>query len=435
MKKSRFRIKGLRWFLLCFFVIVMLFNYIDRSSLSIALSLISRDFHINKAAAGVLSSAFFWSYTLMQVPGGWLVQKFKPRKVVTASLLGWGVVQALTAVATSFNIFIWFRLFLGIFEGPVQVGMNNSTLRWLRSDERGRGSTIIDSGGPLGSAIGSILVTGLIVWLGTWRAAFIFLGCVTLLIGVLAWVFIRNSPSEHPHITDEEAAYLEEGVSHEIEVEKSDEAGRPAHGSGVFRSFSPWMLLVAFAAYDAVQYGLLTWAPYYISESRGVSFGLTGVASMFVYLGGFAGEMVVGQVADRWRRSGASVDRVMRTLFVIAGIGVTVCTLLVNVVSGVVVAIALLTVANFFTRFGGLYWSVPQLLVHRDHVAVLSGAMNFAGNAAGIAIPIVVGLIAQATGSFHAVFVLFAACGVLMAAASVVIRYSRKRAAEPVPAA
>lgn len=421
--QKKFSVRGLRWWMLLFFVLVMLFNYIDRASLSIALSLITSDFGINEAAAGILSSAFFWSYTLMQIPGGMLVKKFKPRKTVSIAIIGWGIVQALTAVASSLNVFVIFRVLLGIFESPVQNGMNTATLTWLRKDERGRGSTIIDSGGPLGSAIGSILVTGLIVWLGTWRAAFIFLGAITLLIGVLAWSFIRNSPSDHPWITPDEANYLDEAIAEEVEQEKTVSEAQTVASKPALTRLAPWMLLIAFAAYDAVQYGLLTWAPYYISKSLGISFGITGVASMFVYLGGFAGEMVVGQLSDHWLKRGGTPNKVMRTLFVLAGIGVTVCTLLVNVVASVVVAIVLLTIANFFTRWGGLYWSVPQQIVHRAEVPTLSAAMNFAGNAAGIAIPIIVGFIASATGSFTGVFILFGVCGIIMALSSAILNY------------
>jgi len=426
MRTSGFKVKRLRWWMLCFFVVIMLFNYIDRSSLSIALALISRDFGLSTSLAGVLSSAFFWSYTFMQIPGGWLTQKYKPRAVITTALVGWGISQALTAVAASFNVFIWCRLLLGIFEGPVQVGMNTSTLRWLSKNERGRGSTIIDSGGPLGSAIGSIVVTGLIVWLGTWRAAFIFMGALTLLVGLLAWLFIRNNPSQHPLITSDEADYLEAGIAQEEAIENSEETLAKATWGSVFSRLSPWMLLIAFCMYDAVQYGLLTWVPFYIAQSRHVSFAITGVASMVVYLGGFAGEMVVGQISDRWLQTGASPNKVLRTLFVTAGVGVTLCMLFVNVVADVSVAVALLTIANFFTRWGGLYWSVPQRLVRRNQVAVLSGAMNFAGNVAGIAIPIVVGFIADVTGSFTGAFIMFAVCGILMALSSAMIQYFRK---------
>lgn len=200
--KSKFKVKGLRWFMFVFFIIIMVMNYIDRTSISIAMPLISKEFNLNLVLSGVLLSAFFWSYTLMQIPGGWLVDHFKSRKMVSLALICWGAVEGITGLAASFNIFVLLRIFLGISEAPVQVGCNNSTLKWLRSDERGRGSTLIDSGGPLGAALGGILVTGLIIWLGTWRMAFMALGIITVLVGVFAIWFMRDNPADHPMITD-----------------------------------------------------------------------------------------------------------------------------------------------------------------------------------------------------------------------------------------
>lgn len=425
VKESGFKVKNLRWKIFMFFVVVMVFNYIDRTSISIGMPLIAKQFHLSTVESGVVLSAFFWSYTLMQIPGSWLVDKIKPRKIVGSALCSWGIVEAVTGLASTFNVFLWFRVLLGIFEGPVQVGCNNSTLRWLRSEERGRGSTIIDSGGPLGSAIGGVLVTGLIMWFGSWQVAFIFLGILTVIIGIAAFVIMRDNPSEHPWITKEEAQYLEEGHEAELTAEKNVSVNE-GNVLQNFKSVSPWMLMLAFAAYDAVQYGLMTWAPYYITTIRHVSFGMTGFATFIIFAGGFVGELLVGQFADRWRKSGAPVNKVMRTLFVIAGAVVTVCTLLINRVEGSVATIVLLTVASFFVRWGGLYWSVPQLIVFHDQVGRISGAMNFAGNVMGIAIPIVVGWIAQVTGSFKGAFVMFAICGAVMAISSIFIDYSHK---------
>jgi ACS family D-galactonate transporter-like MFS transporter len=127
-----------------FFVLIMIINYIDRSSLSIAMPLISKDLHLNAAVTGVILSSFGWTYALMQLPGGWLVDKLKPRKVVTGSLLGWGIVEALTGLAGGVASLVGMRMLLGVFEGPVQNGANTSLTRWLREHERARGSTLVD---------------------------------------------------------------------------------------------------------------------------------------------------------------------------------------------------------------------------------------------------------------------------------------------------
>ncbi|MCH6166404.1 MFS transporter [Pseudonocardia alaniniphila] len=418
---SGIRVSGLRWWMFGFFVLVMIINYIDRASLSIAMPLISKDLHLDAAITGVVLSSFGWTYAVMQLPGGWLVDKLKPRKVVTGSLLGWGVIEGLTGLANGVASLIGMRMLLGVFEGPVQNGANASLTRWLRKSEHARGSTLVDGGGPLGTAFGGLLVTGLIVWLGTWRLAFAGVGLITVLVGVAAWVFMRDNPATHPMITREEADYLAKG--------DAEEGREPeARGSALryFRFRSAWLLLIAFFGYDAVVYGLLTWAPSYVSEVQHVSFGITGLWTFVIFGAGFVGELIAGQVADRWIRSGASANLVLRTLLGLAGVGVAVAIILVNTVSTPAAAILLISLANFFLRWGGLYWSVPARLASSQHVGRLSGAMNFSGNVAGILAPILVGVIVQVSGSFVGVFIMFAIAGLLMAVPSVAIDYSRK---------
>ncbi|EPZ52923.1 MFS transporter [Alicyclobacillus acidoterrestris] len=421
-KQARLRVPGLRWWMFSFFILVMIINYIDRSSLSIAMPLIGKDLHISSLTTGIILSSFGWTYALMQLPGGWLVDKLKPRKVVSTSLIGWGIIEGLTGFVGGVASLVGMRMLLGVFEGPVQNGANSSLTRWLRKHERARGSTLVDGGGPLGTAFGGLLVTGLIVWLGTWRLAFGAVGLLTVLIGVLAWVLMRDNPAEHPMITQEEAAYLDK-------IETEDGRDENAYPSSIhyFKHASPWMLLLAFFGYDAVLYGLLTWAPSYVSKVQHVSFGMTGIWTFVIFGAGFVGELFAGQLADRLIRAGASVNAVMRTLLGFAGVGVAVAIILVNYVSTPTAAILLISLANFFLRWGGLYWSVPARLAANQHVGQLTGAMNFSGNVAGILVPILVGwIVQQSGGSFVGVFVMFAVAGLLMAVSSVAINYSRK---------
>jgi len=125
---------------------------------------------------------------------------------------------------------------------------------------------------------------------------------------------------------------------------------------------------------------------------------------------------------------------VLRWMLGFAGLGVAVAILLVNVAPTPVVALLLISAANFFLRWGGLYWSVPARIAHPSDVGKISGAMNFSGNVAGIIMPILIGFIVQATSSFVVVFIIFAIAGVIMALSSVGINYGDSSEA-PAPAA
>src|SRR3981189_3179398 len=92
---------GVRWKIFVLMLFLIAINYIDRASLSVAMPLIAKEFDLDAAAQGVILSSFFWTYAFMQIPGGMLADKYKPRVVIAAATIGWGLFQALTALSTS----------------------------------------------------------------------------------------------------------------------------------------------------------------------------------------------------------------------------------------------------------------------------------------------------------------------------------------------
>ena len=104
-----------------FFLLLMLIsiNYIDRASLSVAMPLIGKEFDLDPAMQGLMLSSFFWTYAFMQVPGGMLADRYKPRIVITLSTVGWGFFQTIAAIATNWPILLLTRLGLGATEAPI----------------------------------------------------------------------------------------------------------------------------------------------------------------------------------------------------------------------------------------------------------------------------------------------------------------------------
>ena len=96
-----------RWkcFLMMLFMIAI--NYIDRASLSVAMPLIAKEFDLSPTMQGLILSSFFWTYALMQVPGGMLADKYKPRIVIACATVFWGAFQAMAAVCTSAGRTAW----------------------------------------------------------------------------------------------------------------------------------------------------------------------------------------------------------------------------------------------------------------------------------------------------------------------------------------
>src|SRR6266571_1534996 len=365
-----------RWRIFLLILLIVAINYVDRASLSVAMPAISREFGIDAAAQGVILSSFFWTYAFMQIPGGWLADRYRPRSIIATATILWGVFQALAALATGWGMLLLARLGLGVAEGPVFPASGKLNAVWLPARERGRGAVLIDGGAPLGTAFGGLIIALLIGVFGSWRTAFVVAGLGTIAAGLFAYWYIRDTPREQPSTNEAEALYIETEHAKEDQALATPAAGRTnLLGFLRFRSF--WGMLLGF-------------------------------------------------LADYWKARGGSPNLVMRTVLGVSGVLTTLSTLLLAFVSSPVAAVALLSSTLFFLRWAGLYWSIPATLTDRGRAGVLGGMMNFAGNLGGIFVPIIIGVIVQATGSYFLALMFFTASGILYLVSSLVIDYSRK---------
>ena len=413
---------AVRWRIFFLLLLLMAINYIDRASISVAMPMIGKEFSIQPALQGVLLSAFFWTYALMQIPGGMLADRFGPRVVIATSTVGWGLFQAIAAAATGFFPLALARLGLGAAEAPLYPAGGKLNAIWMTRNERGRGATLLDGGAPLGAALGALLITGLIAEFSSWRTAFVVAGVGTMAIGVWAWFYIRNHPLEHPGVNEGEAAYLA--------AEQADEEAASVPGSGKILEFlrfrSVWGMFFGWMCFNTMFYGLLTWLPTYLSKTHGLNIGKLGGALFIIFFAGFIGEMVGGYLGDRWKATGADPNRVYRTLFAIGAIIATVSVFLVAYTASAPLVVALLSTTLFFLRWCGMYWSIPAILAGRKLSGFLGGLMNLGGNIGGVLVPIVVGLIVQITGSYFLALMFFAAAGTGLFISSMIIDYRHR---------
>ncbi|PLQ00675.1 MFS transporter [Cupriavidus pauculus] len=414
---------SVRWKIFLMMLFLIAINYIDRASLSVAMPLIAKEFDLSPTMQGMVLSAFFWTYALMQVPGGMLADKYKPRIVIACATVFWGAFQALAAVCTTTTALLLTRLGLGAAEAPIYPAGGKLNAIWMTQNERGRGATLLDGGAPLGAALGAIIITWLISALGSWRLAFVVAGVGTVIAGAVAWWYIRNSPREHAGVNELEASYLEEAHATEHRAEPANLSGRSLD---FFKYRSVWCMAIGWMCFNTVFYGLLTWMPNYLNKVHGFDIKAMGGASFIIFFSGFVGELIGGWIADKWKEAGGRPNVVMRTLFGIAAVVATVSIFSVAYVTNAVVVVALLSSTLFFLRWCGLFWCIPSILGTRNKIGFLGGVMNLGGNIGGISVPIIVGMIVQYTGSYFLALMFFAAAGVGLLLASTAIDYEKK---------
>ncbi|MBP0622021.1 MULTISPECIES: MFS transporter [Cupriavidus] len=414
---------SVRWKIFLMMLFLIAINYIDRASLSVAMPLIAKEFDLSPTMQGLILSSFFWTYALMQVPGGMLADKYKPRIVIACATVFWGLAQTIAAFTTNAMSLMLTRLGLGAAEAPIYPAGGKLNAIWMTQNERGRGATLLDGGAPLGAALGAIIITWLIASLGSWRLAFIVAGVGTVLAGFMAWYYVRNSPREHRGVNEMEARYIEEAQANEHRAEPANLSGRSLD---FFKYRSVWCMAIGWMCFNTVFYGLLTWMPNYLNKVHGFDIKQMGGASFIIFFSGFIGELIGGWIADKWKEAGGRPNVVMRTLFGIAAVVATASIFSVAYVSDPIIVVVLLSSTLFFLRWCGLFWCVPSMLGTRNKVGFLGGVMNLGGNIGGITVPIIVGMIVQFTGSYFLALMFFAAAGVGLLLASTAIDYETK---------
>src|SRR5262245_11487957 len=179
-----------RWTIVGLLFTASLINYFDRATISFALPLISTELSLGPEAKGVLLSAFFWSYALMQIPMGVLADRINLRWLYAAAFTLWSVSQGLIGFATGLGMLILFRILLGIGEAIYLPGGSKIVSLLFSPAERGLPSGLFDAGTRTGLVLEGVMVPWMLTHLG-WRTTFAIVG-FTALVWLLPWFAITS---------------------------------------------------------------------------------------------------------------------------------------------------------------------------------------------------------------------------------------------------
>jgi MFS transporter, ACS family, D-galactonate transporter len=407
---------SIRWRIFAIIFVMVVVNLVDRTALSIAMPTIGKEFQLSAAMQGVLLSAFFWSYTVLQVPGGWLIDRVGPRVMVAGGTVLWGIFQSLAALATGGISLLLTRVGLGAAEAPVFPAGAKLSSTWLSPQERGRGAVLMDSGAPLGAAFGGVIISFLIIVFQSWRLAFLAAGLATIFLGLIAWRYLRDDPATHPGVNAAELAHITDRPQTTDETVAVEAPPRI-----VPRSMTG--LLVGRMSWAMINFGLLTWGPSYLAQARGFDLKQMGYATFVIFLCGMAGSLFAGFTADGLLARGWHRGVVYKGMLGFSGLATLCAFVALPNVADPAGAVAILSATLFFLYWGSLYWSLPAVLAPRAKVGILGGIMNFAGSASGIAVPIITGGILQFTGTYLAVLMFFAGCAALYVVGTLLIAF------------
>lgn len=256
------RIGKLRWGIAVLLGVGIVINYIDRVNISVAAKPLIAEYHLTNADLGVILSSFLWSYALLQIPVGVLLDRTGIKWLMRIGTAGWTIATFMTAIVSGFGLILLSRLLLGIAEAPAFPGSSKATGYWFPVKERGLATSAFDAAAKFSNVIGVPLVA-IAVTLYGWRGGFWITGILSLIYMVLFWVAYRD-PSESKRLSREEYTYIVEGGA---QKEGATSANPLASLGFLLRQPKVWGLTLGFAAYGYSFYLFLTWLPGYLQTA------------------------------------------------------------------------------------------------------------------------------------------------------------------------
>lgn len=354
------------------------FMYADRTVLNPVMGELEKEFNLTGTQLGILNSAFYFSYALLQVPAGILADKTGKKRVLVPGFILFGVFTALTGWAKSWSMLLLARVVTGVGEGTYygpQYGLSSGQ---IPKKYRSLGSAIINSGMAFGIALGLMTSSYVVFDLGySWRMPFYAMAVPTILTGIAIWLCVKEK--KYPPDT-----------------------GGPPSEKGKFRdllknrNFIITCIMVFCSLFGF--FVILTWLPYYLQNERSIPGSETGFISSLLAWISIPGALLFSNLSDRLGK---------RKPFIMLLLPVSIISILSIVwmpdIRHVVIAICIYGLVGKLA-LDPLLIALVADSVDESHYSTAFGLFNFIGMSSSILAPVIAGAARDISGSLASGF-------------------------------
>jgi cyanate permease len=369
------------------------------ASLVPLVSIIKADLDLSYTQMGMLLGAWQLVFMAAAAPGGWAIDRFGPKRVLTIGALIIAIAISLRGFADSFAFLLFTVAFFGL-GGPITaVGLAKLVADWFTGQSRGLASGIYITGAAAGIAMVLALTHPLFLPIaGGWREAHLIYGAIAFAIAIVWLVFGRDNPDS---TFDRKAR------------KKSKEKGS---FMSVVVQPAVWMVVaVGFAGFLA-NHGVRNWLPE-ILEQAGMSREAAGLLGALPAITGIIGSIVVLRLATR----GTNARRIaILSLLVVTALAV----LAIMTTTGPLLVLAIMVEGFCAGAFAPLMLNTLMEMpgVGARNTGAAAGLYFSVGELGGTLGPLIMGVAADVTGSFVAGMVLVASIVAVMIVPALRIR-------------
>lgn len=388
--------------ILIFLFLATVFNYADRATLSVVAPIMSKELGFDPEALGLAFSAFGISYVIMQIPGGWLLDKYGSRLVYGCALIGWSIVTMFQGTiylfASPLIVLVILRLLMGAIEAPAFPANSRLSVQCFPNKERGFVTAVYQAAQYISLGIVTPLMT-LILHNMSWHYVFYYIGAIGVVLGIV-WLAKIRDPLQHKKINQQELDYIREGGGEpELGNAKKSEKISLAQIKSVCVNRMMIGVYIGQFCVTSITWFFLTWFPTYLYQAKGMSILKVGFIASIPAIAGFIGGLMGGVFSDWLLKRGYSLTTA-RKFPVICGMLLSCVIVVANYTQSEVVVIAAMSLAFFAKGFGNLGWCVLSDTSPKEVLGIAGGVFNMCGNLASIITPLVIGVILSSTQSF-----------------------------------
>lgn len=387
-----------------------LFSAFDRFVINYGVVQISDEFQLNASSHGLILSVFFLGYALMQIPGGWLSDRFGEKMILFISIAAFSIFTGLTGIAWSITSLLVLRFVFGLAEGSFFPSASKMISTSVGENKRSSAMSIFLSALTVAGLLAPLLATTMLVQIG-WRMMFMIIGFCGLAIAVVYWFAFKP---KFTSIRRESIDSATTKVQKEVQVK--------GILKGLLRTPLVWSLMIASFGYGFISWGTSSWIPTYLVNERGISLSSLGVLQMIPAITGILFFLLVGFIMDRVK----SGYEKWFGMFSGAGLAVTVYLMFhAETITGVIIFQSIIPVFSAFLSV--IIYSLPIKRLPEAQSGSATGLVNMGAQIAGFAAPVGIGYIIDAFGgSYNGAVWLLSSFGMVVLLAFLTLKIGNK---------
>lgn len=257
-----------------------LYQFVLQTSSSVMIADLGSAFSLNSFGVSLLSSSFFYTYLICQIPAGILIDYFKPRRTVFICQAILAIACVLFATSTTVTGATISRILMGFFCAPTIVAALYLIARTLPEKYFALIAGLTETMGMLGGVAGQALLARSVIHFG-WRHTMLILAGMAFLMAILAWTFIRDTVRIEPTLHTEKRNILPDLAAMLLQSQ--------AWINGLFCGFT-FGIVAAFGSF---------WCIPFLMEAYHVSLSQAADASAMIFFGAALGAPSVGWLSDK----------------------------------------------------------------------------------------------------------------------------------------